>query len=223
MRWCLPWSRRIKPAGFCIIGGEPLLHPELIKIIQRAKRIWYDSKIELWTNGTLPKRLTPELLAAIKTIDKVYISVKPYKEIVGRDYNEEINDSIKIYNDNGIKVHIRNLNFIKLPWINNILPNNTAEEGFKACCNAKCVQPIYNGKLYRCLTLEIFQKMYRIGKLDWAGVMDYKPLEPNCSDEEIRRLIEHKHCCEQCRFCPSQYYISHNEIATYKTGYSVIG
>jgi organic radical activating enzyme len=207
VEWCEAWAKRIHPFSFYVIGGEPLLHPQLPQIIEEAKRIWKDagaSKIGLYTNGTLPHRITPELINALKNVE-ITISVKPYENLVGKDYTDKIKESIRIYYDH--KLNIRTRNYALKKWIDDLwLPhNNEPEAAFKQCWTRECVQPIYNGKLYRCLALEVFQKLHKIGKLDWHGIMDYAPLSPDCSDEEIKALIELKIPCEWCRYCALEH------------------
>ena len=50
-----------------ILGGEPLLNPELPDFIERTRRIYPGSVITVVTNGMLLDRITPEL---IKTMDR---------------------------------------------------------------------------------------------------------------------------------------------------------
>lgn len=218
VEWCEPWAKRIKPRKFTLIGGEPTLHPQLVGIIQETKRIWHHAEsFSMLTNGTLPHKLTHEVLSALKGFS-VMISVKPYMEMLGEDYTKEIHESIRLYQQYGIHVKTRNNTlgkWIRDPW----LPLNTDPKvAFKGCWPRTCPQPIYKGKLYRCLLLEIWQKMHEIGKIDWVGLMDYKPLEPDCSDEEIRKLIEHQEACEQCRFCPPRHTIAYGETTGFPGG-----
>jgi organic radical activating enzyme len=218
--WCEPWAKRIRPYGLCIIGGEPTLHPQLPSILNEAKRIWkHGTRIELWTNGTLPQRLTPEVIAALKDVYTT-ISVKPYREILGQDYTEPVNESIAIYKQHGLNIRIRNLNMIRwhqedfIPW------DNPPEQAFAHCNNAKCVQHIYKGKLYRCLKLAMFQKLHDIGKVQWEG-FHYTPLDPaTATDLAVKKLIDHKTACPQCRFCPTEYPVMAPPSKEYPQGYT---
>jgi MoaA/NifB/PqqE/SkfB family radical SAM enzyme len=52
------WNRKVVPDAFIISGGEPLLHPEINKIIALAVKYWCNSKVILWTNGILSNKIT---------------------------------------------------------------------------------------------------------------------------------------------------------------------
>ena len=45
------WRKKLKPRFFILSGGEPLLHPELGRIVRESAAIWNDSKLWLGTNG----------------------------------------------------------------------------------------------------------------------------------------------------------------------------
>jgi organic radical activating enzyme len=200
IQWCEPWAERIRPVSFVIIGGEPLLHPQLTEIVKESKRIWHDSSIDLYTNGTLPHRLTPELLESLQGT-RVTISTKYYKLFTKKDYIQEINTTIKTLQEHNIHTITRNFTMAK--WFNEdwIPLNNDPQMAFDSCWVRSCSQPIYKGKLYKCLNLEIWQKLYEAGKIDWHEVMEYQPLEPDCSYMDLFHFIENKKPCQYCKLC----------------------
>ena len=50
-QWLKQWSVRIAPAHFRILGGEPLLHPNLPEILLSARQFWPATHIQVCTNG----------------------------------------------------------------------------------------------------------------------------------------------------------------------------
>ena len=58
------WSHRLKPRRFALLGGEPLLNPQIIEHIQLARKHWSDSNLMLVTNGFFLHRF-PELPAVL--------------------------------------------------------------------------------------------------------------------------------------------------------------
>ena len=52
-------SRAVAPEFLKIVGGEPLLHPELERLLVVAKSLRVAPRIQLTTNGVLIHRLTP--------------------------------------------------------------------------------------------------------------------------------------------------------------------
>ena len=65
--------------GVCITGGEPLLHPELEKLLAAIKELGYPVKLD--TNGTHPRRL--RALVEQKLVDYVGMDVKNSPEGFG--------------------------------------------------------------------------------------------------------------------------------------------
>ena len=56
-----------------IMGGEPLIHPEIVELVARAKRVLPDSNIDMSTNATLLARHAEGLVRA--GLDDIYISI----------------------------------------------------------------------------------------------------------------------------------------------------
>lgn len=71
--------------SFCLMGGEPYLHPELARMVQIVKSTSKDSYIDVNTNGTLLEERGEPVLAA--GIDAVYVSLD--------GSCSEVNDSIR--------------------------------------------------------------------------------------------------------------------------------
>lgn len=56
----------LKPKNITVVGGEPLLHPELLQILQLLKRLRVDEQTWLITNGTLLPRMSEEFWGALE-------------------------------------------------------------------------------------------------------------------------------------------------------------
>jgi organic radical activating enzyme len=61
-----------------ILGGEPLLHPELLEILEVVKRSGVGDQVKVLTNGTLLGRMQSEFW---QLVDEVRVSVYPGKEM----------------------------------------------------------------------------------------------------------------------------------------------
>ena len=57
-----------------IVGGEPLLHPQLLDFLREARRIGVADRIVLYTNGVLLHKASVELW---RSVDEIYLSVYP--------------------------------------------------------------------------------------------------------------------------------------------------
>lgn len=51
--WCDSWQAHIEPEVITVFGGEPCLHPKLIKVCKVIRLAWPSSTIRLITNGYL--------------------------------------------------------------------------------------------------------------------------------------------------------------------------
>lgn len=77
-----------------IIGGEPLLHPDIIQIIDAVRSSGISKRIQVVTNGHL---LTKMVNSFWKKVDEVCISIYPDKQI-NSEYLEEIESKARLHN-----------------------------------------------------------------------------------------------------------------------------
>jgi len=61
-----------------ILGGEPLLHPDLLAVLMAARESQVAEKLEIWTNGLLLPRMGPRVWEAV---DSVRISLYPGRSL----------------------------------------------------------------------------------------------------------------------------------------------
>ena len=50
-RWMRLWKDRIDPRTFCLVGGEPTMHPDLTEFVVLSRRSWPRAHLRLVTNG----------------------------------------------------------------------------------------------------------------------------------------------------------------------------
>lgn len=67
-------SQHLRAGEFRIVGGEPLLHPDLGGLIEVVRRSNISSRITLVTNGVLIHTLDPVLW---KSLDRLWVSLYP--------------------------------------------------------------------------------------------------------------------------------------------------
>jgi organic radical activating enzyme len=85
--WCEPWSKRIRPLSFHILGGEPLMNKNIVEIIYLMRELWTDSHIVLWSNGLLAHQ-HPDVPRALKeTNTSLQISNHSTANSAGYDRN----------------------------------------------------------------------------------------------------------------------------------------
>ena len=207
-RWSRTWHQKLSPKTIRIIGGEPLLHPELIVIMKETKEYWPDSRIDLVTNGLLlPKH--PEVLELLKEIDGyVFIS----RHSLDEEYLARFDLAMKLLKDSGIgftlytserqwrKCYLLDENKRPIPFHSN------HELAWKNCRTKNFCPTLLNNKIYKCQHLAHAALGVEKGILpdSWKVALKYKPLEPNCSREEIGRHLN-SDAIPECGICPEQY------------------
>ena len=129
-----------------LLGGEPLLHPNLLDILKIIKKSEISEKTCLVTNGLLLSKLTDEML---QFIDKIEISLYPLPEIVCN----KIKQFAQYFLQKGIKVNILEYSDFRESITKfesddyeliNLIYNSC-----QIAHNWRCIT-IDNGRVYRC-------------------------------------------------------------------------
>ena len=86
--WTQSWSKVIQPEIITLFGGEPTLHPDLIKVCEVIKQYWPDTTIRLITNGYLLDNFNSD----------AWFNFAPFEMQVSihrKDHESIINNSLK--------------------------------------------------------------------------------------------------------------------------------
>jgi hypothetical protein len=204
--WFMTWSRKVVPETFIISGGEPLLHPEINKIIELAVKYWHNSKVILWTNGMLSNKITnAETLLSLKSLHHINIT----KHFDNAEYNTKLKKFVDILTD------------AKIPF--NIIPSfqrwavayefdengrpipfhSDFRKAWKNGCMARPCVTLEDNKLYKCSIINNMQGALResvLGK-DWNIVNTYKPLTAEATSWDIFVHL-YSGAIPQCSICP---------------------
>ncbi len=134
----------------CIMGGEPMLHPE-IKNFLKKMRVGFSNKLILYTNGFWLSHYD-EFLESIMILDELAISVHPELRLT----EEELANIVAILEKKGLKIDIirphknwGKINFFSTPSRTRICSD----------CYFYCLQLFHDGFLGRC-------PMSRVGEND---------------------------------------------------------
>lgn len=127
-------------------GGEPLLHPQLPKIISALSNERNFERISFITNGTLlPSR---ELLDVIKADERILVRVSDYGQL-----SKNLRPLLRMLDENAIKYEVANYSYWDRPSKIGYT-NSTPEElrsKFLDCTSCNVVF-IMNRRLYLCST-----------------------------------------------------------------------
>lgn len=159
----VPWIR--------ILGGEPLMHPDIVEILKFYREVFPDSEIDLCTNGLLIPKMEDTFWACLREA-RISIHVSGYKPTYGM--LEQIDSILK---SNGLPYVILKRDIFLKYYTNK--PDNDMDENFKKCIASSCYE-LYKGKLSSCSAVIAFEKFnrkfgteYRITENeDWFDIHD---------------------------------------------------
>jgi organic radical activating enzyme len=199
------WSKYLEPTYFDLLGGEPLLNNRLLDYIKISGEHFYNSQIQIFTNGILIKEKIIDNKEILKSIKKYNI------RIVYTDYfnNLNYNKIIKLFplitrlENNWRRIYIGN-NFDIKPF-KNIMSEDNLKLIYKNCPCKECTT-LFNNKIYHCSFVTYFPLIYdRLKYKDlWNLVLDYEPLTlDNINDIENYKFDQP---IKQCILCPDKFY-----------------
>ncbi|MBQ7216454.1 MAG: radical SAM protein [Synergistaceae bacterium] len=182
-----------------LLGGEPLLHPELISIIKIVRKNFTSGRVRLLTNGILLTQQSPDFwktchdnkVTIVVTHYPINIDVRKIRELAGKyDVTLECSD---------IPIET----FLIEPV--NLKGNGSYRVNFAACTRGNRCIMLRQGKLYTCTfasNIHHFCKKFGVNipvtEADYINIYD-----ENITGEEIlRRLAEP---IPICRFCDMHF------------------
>ncbi len=207
-KWIRDWSARIRPKAFHLMGGEPLLNPELASYLHTAAECFPRAKRALVTNGLLLPKRQDIFPAIIATGTRLTMSIHPIPGTLRKEFDAAL-DVIDQWLPRGLMISIR-----PFPgaWTRLYKGDNEEIRPFQndnsdKCGNQHCVN-LHEGKLWKCAQLAYLPRI--IDKLrykeEWLPFLRYQPADIDASDEELRDFFTFKpHFCNLCP-TPGQRY-----------------
>ncbi len=129
-----------------LLGGEPLLHPEIDKFILETRNAFPNGSIQILTNGILLNKMTDDFFEACKdTNTELWVTKYPIKI----DYNE-----IENYTKNkGVELHYFNKEPVRTLGHQPLSLNGEEDaiDNFETCYRANDCILLDHGKMYTCL------------------------------------------------------------------------
>lgn len=176
-----------------LLGGEPLLHPELEQFLRTARSCYPDADIRIVTNGLLLPKAPEALLSAVKALDAgIDLSLYPP--------TAHMRDQIDaLLNDKGIR-HRYTPPILEFRRRMNLAGQGDIERNFRTCVVGNQCHYLYNGKLSACpapSVISIFNECYGTEIDGSADLLDlYDPaLTGEAAAAFLRRPLD------MCRFC----------------------
>jgi organic radical activating enzyme len=214
-----PWLERVEIPDFGILGGEPLMNPDIRNWIIGLRKLLPHAQIRFATNGLLLKKHydVVKLLAEIgNCVFKigVHINDPELEDTIKRIQSEYQWEPVtefgvqRFKTANNFRFHIKRPDVFWKTYqgsYNNMTPHNSdPQQAFEICCQQTCPL-LYNGKLHKCSTSGLLEDVlsrhhYPNNEL-WQPYMS-AGLDPECSDQELTKFLNNfgkpNKICGQC-------------------------
>ena len=217
------WLTRIEIDDFGILGGEPLMNPEIEEWIIGLRELMPNAQIRFTTNGLLLEkkfhvvRLLHDIGNVVFKISEHFATNKKIERVKQKIMNtyewHPVNEfGINRYKTtNNFRFYSKKTEiFIKTYRNNyeNMMPyNSNPADAISICCQRYCPL-LYNGRLYKCSTSALLEDtLKKVGNPNYEVWQPYlkEGLAPDCPDQNLIRFIDNFGTAENiCRMCPSE-------------------
>jgi hypothetical protein len=216
-----PWLDRVDIPDFGIMGGEPLINPEIESWLLGARNLMPAAQLRFTTNGLLLHKW-PRLLPLLHDIGNcvfkitVHVNDLALEQAIEKIFSQYHWESVTEYGiarwrtTNNLKFQINRpgyfLKTFQGPYHSMAPFNSKPEAAFDACVQKTCPL-LYQGRIYKCSTSALLQDtLDRYNRPNWA---EWEPLiqsgiSPDSEDHEIENFINNfgrPHA--QCTQCPT--------------------
>jgi len=190
-------KKYLQPQKITILGGEPLLHPDIDSIVAIAQSSGMFEEVHITTNGMRIFDMSPTFW---RNIDSLIIS----KHRVNSLYIEEkIDDIKKMCKDNNVELEVRdikNFNYITLSEQNK--NKKCISEIYGRCTYKYFCHTLSGDRLYRCSPVVNYSKYFTKRKIDSYIDRDYLKIEDSKHfRNDLMRYLNSKKPLVGCAFC----------------------
>ena len=195
-------SKKIRVGRIRLLGGEPLLHKDINRLMKTARKYFPNSHIAICTNGILLPTMNKDFWDTVNKC-QIFVDMSKYPALINK-FDEYIDI---------VKKNTSNLGFVndveKFGYILNPKGDSKPVETFNKCQNQYYSQAnLRNGFFYICARcyIDYFNKFFETNFPQVKGIDIFK----NSGDKIIKFLNTHQ---EACRYC-------HTNRPTFEWGFS---
>lgn len=145
-----------------LVGGEPLLHPELLRFASEARRIGIADSIVLYTNGVLLHQAPGDLW---RSIDELRISAYPG---VTRRLSDE--ECARLCQEHGVTLRIENYDTFSQALLGKAIEDRRLVKAiYRACEAATGCHTVRDGRFYKCPLAPIMRSWLTLRHVDFTS------------------------------------------------------
>jgi sulfatase maturation enzyme AslB (radical SAM superfamily) len=213
------WLERVDISDFGIMGGEPLVNPEVEEWILGFRNLLPNAQIRFTTNGiNLHKKF--HVIKLLHDIGNCVIKISHHTddprlaEVIHQIFESYDWRPITEYGidrwttGDRVRFHIKKPEiFLKTyqgSYADMMPHDNNPIEAFDACIQQTCPL-LYNGRIYKCSTAglltDILDRFNRPNWNQWQSLID-PGIGPDCSDADLAGFLDNfgkpHNICRQC-------------------------
>lgn len=207
------WNKRIRPRRFALLGGEPLLNPNLVEHISVARQAWPGSRLMLVTNGLMFDRHTGLPESLIENDCRLEISSHGPGSLYRKKFASAMKTVEQWKSDfPRLSVKIRKsyrgwMRQYKTDSDGKPVPyDSLPRHSYKVCMQKLCTN-LFDSKLWKCPAIAYWKKLEQKLSLEddprWELFRIYQPLSKRATDKELKTFFSQKPI-KQCRLCPAK-------------------
>jgi uncharacterized Fe-S cluster-containing radical SAM superfamily protein len=216
-----PWLERVDIPDFGILGGEPLMNPDIRSWILGLRELLPNAQIRFTTNGLLLEKnfdIVPLLAEIGNCVFKIAVHVKDprlehtIEKILNMyDWQPVEEYGVKRFRtDNGFRFHVKRPDIFWKTFqgeYRDMKPHDSdPARAFSICCQQTCPL-LYNGRIYKCSTSGLLQDVLaRYDNPNWEQWQPYlqQGIGPDCADQELSMFLNNFGKPNSvCRMCPT--------------------
>lgn len=220
--WLEPWTKRMDIQAVGLMGGEPLINPQVKSWLRGIRELLPNAQIRFVTNGLLLERHwdVVELLNELgNTVLKIshHIDDPRIESAIDRIFSTYMWQPVTEYGidrwrtDRDNRFQIARPEKFMRTFLNdyaNMAPHNSDPvQAFEACVQKRCPL-LYHGKLYKCGTVGLTPEL--LERYNWPNLDLWQPyvnhgLSSDCLDSEINAFVNNfGKPAAICRQCPTK-------------------
>lgn len=223
------WAKKVDIKHLVVLGGEPLLNPDIVKWITGLSRLW-NSGVQVQSNGTRIDKVKGLYEACVNgnwigvslhtndDREEIFQKIRNFLKapiVETEDPNHPFGSNYQFTDANNKYVHVwDNSDFyqssiLELPMGKFSLHNSNPDIAHENCTFRRFKNyHMIRGKIYKCGPVALMpefdqQHQFDISDQDRIILNSYRPLEVDQVDshgEEFFRTIDN--VIPQCKFCP---------------------
>lgn len=179
-----------------IVGGEPLLHPELLAFLSEGRRIGIADAIVVYTNGVLLHRMSEDFW---RLIDKLHVSVYPG---VRRRLGDE--NCAELCRAHGVELHIEQFRTFDQTLISTRIDDPKLVKAiYRACHTATECHTVHDGRFYKCPMAPLMASWLALHRIDFdSPASDGVALHDNPAlQHDLERYLGSSAPLAACSYC----------------------